>query len=142
MRIFDETKMTEIFSPDLSLGKLVDDKIFIAHHPKVYAQGETYRWKVVDGEYVKDIITPAVEGHEAWDEYEDIKVFVPYTEAELKENRMCDIRDRLSRLSEDMIQAMAGEIVPDLDDRKAEFVALHNELRALEGKEPRETAQA
>jgi hypothetical protein len=47
------------------------------------------------------------------------------------------IRRRLQALTEDLVQAMAGEIVPDIEARRAEFVALHNELRELEGKEPR-----
>ena len=51
--------------------------------------------------------------------------------------RVGEIKRRLRALSEDLVQAMAGEIVPDLDARRAEFVALHNELRRMEGKEPR-----
>lgn len=47
------------------------------------------------------------------------------------------IKRRLQALTEDLVQAMAGEIVPDIEARRAEFVALHNELRELEGKEPR-----
>lgn len=47
------------------------------------------------------------------------------------------IKGRLRQLSDDIVQAAAGESVPGIEDRKAEFVALHNELRALEGKEPR-----
>ncbi|MBE6691098.1 MAG: hypothetical protein E7590_07460 [Ruminococcaceae bacterium] len=51
--------------------------------------------------------------------------------------RKIKIRKRLEALSQDFMQVVAGEIIPDLDERKAEFVALHNELRVLEGKEPR-----
>jgi len=47
------------------------------------------------------------------------------------------IQKRLNELSKDVIQSLVGENVPNLDLRKAEFVALHNELRVLEGKEPR-----
>ena len=35
------------------------------------------------------------------------------------------------------MQSLVGEVVPDIESRRAEFVALHNELRVLEGKEPR-----
>lgn len=48
---------------------------------------------------------------------------------------------RLAQLSQDLIQAYVGEIVPNLVERKAEFIALHNELRVLEGKEPREVEE-
>ena len=51
------------------------------------------------------------------------------------------IRRRLAELSQDLVQALAGELVPDLEDRKAEFIRLHNTLRELEGKEPREIAE-
>lgn len=51
--------------------------------------------------------------------------------------RIGTIKRRLQALTEDLVQAMAGEIVPDIEARRAEFVALHNELRKLEGKEPR-----
>ena len=55
----------------------------------------------------------------------------------LDEGRMFKIQARLSKLSQDFIQAMAGAYFEDLEARKAEFQSLHNELRQLEGKEPR-----
>lgn len=54
------------------------------------------------------------------------------------ENRIAQIKPRLEQLSQDLIQAQAGAVFEDLEERKAEFQALHNELRALLGKEPRE----
>lgn len=49
------------------------------------------------------------------------------------ENRM-----KLKKLSEDIVQYIAGENVPNIDERKAEFIRIHNEVREYEGKEPRE----
>lgn len=57
---------------------------------------------------------------------------------ELKGQRKWEIQERLNQLSQDIVQAMAGAYFEDLEDRKAEFQTLHNELRVLEGKEPRE----
>ena len=54
-----------------------------------------------------------------------------------KERRPLYIKERLRALSEDLVQVLAGEEIPDIEERRAEFVALHNELRVLEGKEPR-----
>ena len=51
--------------------------------------------------------------------------------------RIGEIKRRLRALSEDLVQVLAGEEIPDIEERRAEFVALHNELRVLEGKEPR-----
>ena len=53
--------------------------------------------------------------------------------------RMIYIEERLVELTQDIIQSICGEIVPDIEGRKAEFVSLHNELREMLGKEPRQT---
>ena len=52
--------------------------------------------------------------------------------------RIAEIKPRLEQLSQDLIQAQAGAVFEDLEERKAEFQELHNELRILLGKEPRE----
>ncbi len=54
-----------------------------------------------------------------------------------RERRRIFIEGRLRALTEDIVQSLVGEVVPDIEERRAEFVALHNELRVLEGKEPR-----
>ena len=123
MKIYNEAKTQEIKNPDLSLGKLVADKLFVAHHDAVptvvgktseelahemQAQGaETFfndargLWYYVDqkfpngGRSVKAIYpVQAVEAKNAWDEYEDIYVYVPYTDIELLENRKNEIRKK------------------------------------------------
>ena len=54
------------------------------------------------------------------------------------EQRKFEIQTRLSQLSQDFVQAIAGAYFEDFETRKAEFQTLHNELRVLEGKKPRE----
>ena len=51
--------------------------------------------------------------------------------------RIDEIKSRLNSLSQDFIQAELGAKFDDFDDRKAEFIGMHNELRELLGKEPR-----
>lgn len=51
--------------------------------------------------------------------------------------RINEIKPRLERLSQDLIQAQAGAVFEDMESRKLEFRSLHNELRQLMGKEPR-----
>lgn len=63
------------------------------------------------------------------------------TEEELKEQRKWEITARLNQLSQDFVQVMAGAYFEDFAQRQLEFQALHNELRVLEGKEPREYRQ-
>ena len=110
MRVFDETKTTEIFYHDLEKGYLKADKLFIAHHEEVKAVEEQGHYEIVaeypnggrDVEWLVDV--PSVEGREAYDEYEDIQVYVPYTEEELVkikqekyENRVVElIREKYS----------------------------------------------
>lgn len=92
MRIFDETKTYELNEStiDLTKGRLVADKKFIMHHDAVLGQEAVYVDRPVtypnsSTSIFKELITPAVEAKEAYDEYEDIQVYVPYTEEELKD---------------------------------------------------------
>lgn len=89
MRILD-INGNEILNPDYSLGYVVEEKLFIAHHDAVEAVKEVGHYEVIaeypetggkDVEWVVDIA--AVEAAEAWDEYEDILRYIPYTEEEL-----------------------------------------------------------
>ena len=58
-----------------------------------------------------------------------------------KEEKIAEIQTRLDQLSQDIVQDMAGEVVPDIEERKAEFIELHNKLRVLLGKEEREVKE-
>lgn len=55
------------------------------------------------------------------------------------EKKIQELKQRLIKLNEDIIQDYIGEIVPDIETRKAEFISKHNELRVLLGKEERAT---
>ena len=88
MRILDENNV-EITVPDLTLGHLVEEEVFVAHHPAVEAVREQWHYETVNDylnggkDVVKVIDVPGVEAKDAWDEYETIKRYVPYTEEEL-----------------------------------------------------------
>lgn len=88
MKIYDETLNTELESPDLTLGRLEQARRLVAHHNAVERQ---YHYEVMEGTVtdecpeglrreVEDVAAAA-----AWDEYEDVQRYVPYTEAELAE---------------------------------------------------------
>jgi DNA primase large subunit len=89
MRIFNETKTIELTIYDLEKGYLKDDKLFIKHHEAVAEVKEKghYEKRASKHSEYPDIFwvvdTPRVRPQEAWDEYEDIQVYVPYTEEEL-----------------------------------------------------------
>jgi len=46
-------------------------------------------------------------------------------------------KETLVKYSQDIIQSICGENVPDIEKRKEEFFAIHNAIRAYEEKEPR-----
>lgn len=54
---------------------------------------------------------------------------------EIKRRR--DIRQlkmQLQPLNEDLLQAMAGVTIPNLEEKKTEFKRIHGDIRELEGK--------
>lgn len=88
MKIFDENGV-EIESPDLEKGYLKNDSLFIMHHEAVDAVEEVGHFEVIaeypnggkDVEWVVEV--PGVTAQEAWDEYEEILRYIPYTDLEL-----------------------------------------------------------
>lgn len=96
MRIFDETKTYEISESyiDLETGYLKNDTRFVAHHPAVKGQAERGHYEVTatypnggtDNKWVIDV--PFVAPQEAYDEYEDIQVYVSYTAEEIEQNKL------------------------------------------------------
>lgn len=51
--------------------------------------------------------------------------------------RQLVIKKRLEELTKDFIQYYLGATIENIEERKAEFISLHNELRELLGKQPR-----
>lgn len=118
MKIYNETK-TKVLNEseiDYEKGYLRYDKLYIAHHEAVagktakeiaqelIAQGEICNLRF-DGNWYKQTkifesggteeerIMP-LEPKEAYDEYEDILVYIPYTEEELQEGKITKLRNR------------------------------------------------
>ena len=86
MKIYDKDKKNIIANADLNKGYLKNDKLFVKHHEAIPAiEGQGHRETIreypngsKDVQWVWDIKpVPAVE---AYDEYEDIQVFIPYTD--------------------------------------------------------------
>lgn len=88
MRVLD-INGNELDSPDLSIGYLVEDKILIAHHEAADAVQEQWHYETIreyenGGKDVEKIVdVPGVAAKDAWDEYETILRYTPYTEEEL-----------------------------------------------------------
>ena len=88
MKIYDEALATELTSPDLTLGRLEPAQRFVGHHEAVERQ---FHYEVMEGTVTADCPNGLrrevedVPAADAWDEYEDVQRYVPYTEAELAE---------------------------------------------------------
>lgn len=173
MKIYDQDKMQELNEKDLdmSLGHLVDDKIVTVHHEateakdaisaqeqyeKLKAAGE--KVKIIDGKYYRVTKTfentngenvaqihdiPAHPATVAHDDYEDIKVYIPYTEEELQKivdnKRHAELKAELAKIKEDIEQVETFRMVrDDYDEKVLRGAKIIQELQRLEGKEPRE----
>lgn len=127
MRTFNETKMYELNPEtlDYEKGYLKPDKLVIAHHEATpFIKGKTAQqiaqelelqgiviekgygdmlYRVIkeyesggrETQLIED--EPDTTAKEAYDEYEDIQVYVPYTEAELAERKLEQLRMRRER---------------------------------------------
>ena len=142
MKIYNEAKTEIIENPDLKLGRLKDDRIVIDIIPAQEEIKEEYHYEYVIYENggrdrIKIIDTPYQPFKSEEKIYEDIRVYIPFTEKELNQLRIAELTLRLEKLSQDLIQALAGAIIEDLEARKLEFQTIHNEIRALQGKEAR-----
>lgn len=87
MKIYDADLLHELQNPDLTRGKLETAQRVTVHHDAVPA---SVRYEVMADTVTADcpeglrqeITTPA---HAAYDEYEEVQRYVPYTDAELAE---------------------------------------------------------
>lgn len=147
MKIYNEEKTQELNREELNFekGYLRADKILV-HHDAVLPQKAVYQNREVREEsggisIYKHLVTPEVEGKEAYDDYEDIQVYVPYTAEELKriadEKRHADLKAELVKIKEDIEQEIFGLVRDDYAEKKARAAEIINELRVLEGKEAR-----
>lgn len=93
MRIVDENG-AELENPDMELGRLQQDRMFVVHHEeipekeRVEEQGKPI-WQDPDDPQNALIPVTIVQEYEpaipAWDEYEDVMRYIPYTQDELDE---------------------------------------------------------
>lgn len=113
MRIFDEfDNLLEKY--DETKGYLKEDSLFVCHHEAVEAVEEQGHFETIaeypnggkDVEWIVDI--PAVEAKEAWDEYEDILRFVPFTTVEITNNRISELKQKLFDTDYNILKIVEG----------------------------------
>lgn len=101
MKIYDETKTKELTDYDLNKGYLKSDKILIAHYEAVEEDKGEWHYEVVaeypnGGKDLKMVYDrqPTMK-KEAYDEYEDIGVYVKYTDEELNAIEIENLKRKL-----------------------------------------------
>lgn len=138
MRIFDELdNLLETF--DETKGYLKNDSLFIRHHEAVEAVEERGHWETIaeypnggkDVDWVIDV--PAVEAKEAWDEYEDILRFVPFSVKELAERRVADLKGKLFDTDYKILKIVEGaSTISEMADIIKQRAAWRKEINELE----------
>lgn len=140
MRILDENNI-EVKEPDLTKGYLKPDSLFVCHHEAIEAVAEQGHYKTVreypnggkDVEFVVD--TPAVEAKDAWDEYEEIQRFVPYTEVELATRRIEELKQFLCDTDYNILKVVEGATtLVDIAETVKQRAAWRKEINELEAK--------
>ena len=160
MRIFNEDKTMQMYLKedrvedgdfidipdslicDLSKGKLVNDTL-IEHIPEQQEIQEQWHYETIkeypnggkDVEKVIDIVgQPYIAEH---DEVEDILVYKPYTEQEIKvienNNRISELKQKLQETDYKAIKYAEGELsVEEYAETKAQRRAWREEINKLE----------
>lgn len=113
MRIFDSNDI-EIFEPDMSKGRVVEDKRFVAHHKAIEAVPEKGHYETIkeypnggkDVEWIVDIA--GIAAQDAWDEYEDILRFIPFTDLELATNQIAELKQKLQDTDFHILKIVEG----------------------------------
>ena len=117
MRVFNEDKTQELKEYDLNKGHLKLDKLFIRHHEAVEEIKEQWHYETIaeypnGGKDVSKVIdVPYQAPQEAFDEYEDIYAYIPYTDEELEELNKPSELEILKREQEVTAQAVQDLIL-------------------------------
>jgi hypothetical protein len=128
MRVFNENKTTELFIYDLEKGYLKSDKLFVKYHEPIEAVEEQGHYETIaeyenggkDVKWVVDI--QGVKAKDAWEEWEDIQIYIPYTESELnkiKQQKYENKVEALIRAKYSLSQELA--ILRQRDTKPTEF---------------------
>lgn len=110
MKVYNKEKTKELQEYDLSKGYLQPDKLFIKHHNKVEEKGhyEVIKKYANGGKDVKWVVD--VEGIDEHDEYENIQVYIPYSNKELIEMQISKLKMKLADTDYQAIKYAEGEL--------------------------------
>ena len=99
MKVYNEEKSEIIENYDLNKGYLIDDKIFIKHYEEQKEIKEVSHEEIIaeyhnGGKDVEIIIDTQYKPFvEAYDEFEDIKIYIPFNEQELAQTELQELEN-------------------------------------------------
>ena len=142
MRVFNQSKTEELQEYDQNLGYLQNDTL-VTHFPEVQAIEEQGHYKVIaeypnggkDVEWIVDV--EGVEYQPEHDEEEDILVYIPYTQAEIRNieinNRILELKEFLYNTDYKAIKYAEGELsAEEYEETKLQRRAWRVEINQLE----------
>lgn len=140
MKVYNENKTKELKEYDLEKGYLKDDTITIHHEAieEIKEEGhfETVREYPNGGKDVEWIVDKkGVEGKDAYDEEINIQIYIPYTKEELEQQRLFELKDKLSATDYEAIKYAEGWFTDEeYEPIKQYRESLRQQIRAIEDK--------
>ncbi len=138
MRIFNEMKTEELFNVDESKGKIKED-VIVTHHDAIEGTRGKSHYEVTKvypngARDLKEIWDEKpIEGREAWDEYENILVYVPYTQSELIKQEIDNLKRMLSDTDYQAIKFAEGAMsAEEFASTKSKRIGWRAEINKLE----------
>lgn len=139
MKIYNENKTQEITEYDLTKGILKNDKIFVRKHEEQQEVKEVSHERIIaeysnGGKDIEVVIdTPYQPAKESWDEYEDIQIFVPFSQKELNEHRISELKQNLAQTDYLAIKYAEGQLsAEEYAGTKAQRQAWRDEINVLQ----------
>lgn len=103
MKIYDEAGQLMAEAPDLAKGWLEDTQRLVQHHP---AQTEKCHVEIMRG--TNDLRHRVLDQPEqaAWDEYESVQVYHPYSPEDLAEREKPTLEQRMEAAENALLEVM------------------------------------
>ena len=133
MKVYNQEKTKELTTYDLQKGYLQKDKLFLRHINAVEEQGhyETIKEYENGGKDVEWVVD--VQGVKEHDEFEDIEIYIPYTQKELSIMQIGTLKAQLQKYKEDVEQVELFDMQrADYAEKKRMCAEIVLQLRELE----------
>jgi hypothetical protein len=139
MKIYNQEKTEILENVDLDKGYLKEDKICITIIPLQEEIKEQYHYETVaeysnGGKDIKKVVDipyqPYIPEHE---EYEQIQVYIPYTQKEINKRRIAELKQCLANTDYQAIKHFEGYLTDyEYEPIKAQRQAWRDEINELE----------